>query len=316
MLDVRRTTVNYLSTANYQPSTFIMKPLIVSTGKNGQLGYELSQLQKDYEDQFEFLIVDKEELDLSQPELIPEFFKQHKPKYFINCGAYTAVDKAESDKELCHKINAESVGAIATECAAIGCTLITISTDYVFDGNGTSPYLPNQPKDPLNYYGLSKSVGEDLAFQNNPNTVVVRTSWVYSVHGANFIKTMLRLMKDRDSLNVVGDQVGSPTYAADLAKALLKIVTEFEKGNKHYGYYHYSNDGVISWYDFAVQIRDNAGLTCNVTAIPTSAYPTPAKRPAYSVLDKTSIIEDFGVEMVDWKLSLEKCMKLLAEATA
>ncbi|MBC7721178.1 MAG: dTDP-4-dehydrorhamnose reductase [Pedobacter sp.] len=290
-----------------------MKPLIVITGKNGQLGWELSQLQQNFQNKFEFLIVDKEELDLSNPQSIPSFFVKHKPQYFISCGAYTAVDKAETDKDLCYKINAESVGVIALECAAIDCKLITISTDYVFDGNGTSPYLPNQQKDPINYYGYSKAIGEDLAFANNPKTIVVRTSWVYSVHGANFVKTMLRLMKERETLSVVGDQVGSPTYAADLAKALLHIVIELENGNEHYGYYHYSNDGVISWYDFAEAIKANAGLTCSVSSIPTSAYPTPAKRPAYSVLDKTSIVKDFGVEMVDWQVSLKKCMaELLA----
>lgn len=290
-----------------------MKPLIVITGKNGQLGWELSQLQQHLQDKFKFLIVDKDELDLGNPQSIPSFFVHYQPKYFISCGAYTAVDKAETDKELCYKINAESVGVIASECAAIDCKLITISTDYVFDGNGTLPYLPNQQKDPLNYYGYSKAVGEDLAFANNPKTIVVRTSWVYSVHGANFVKTMVRLMKERETLSVVGDQVGSPTYAADLAKALLHIVLELEKGNEHYGYYHYSNDGVISWYDFAEAIKTNAGLTCSISAIPTSAYPTLAKRPAYSVLDKTSIVKDFGVEMIDWQVSLKKCMaELLA----
>lgn len=287
------------------------KPLIIITGKNGQLGWELSQLAPQFTEQFNFVFVDREQLDLSNPSSIPDFFKKYQPQYFISCGAYTAVDKAETERELCYNINAASVGVIAKECAAINCKLITISTDYVFDGNGTSPYLPNQSKQPLNYYGETKAIGEDLAFANNPQTIVVRTSWVYSVHGANFVKTMLRLMKDRESLNVVGDQIGSPTYAADLANALMTIVTELKKGNEHYGYYHYSNDGVISWYDFATAIKTNAGLSCNVSAIPTSAYPTPAKRPAYSVLDKTSIVANFGVAMIDWQVSLKKCMDLL-----
>ena len=297
-------------TVNCQLSTiiFFMKPLIVITGKNGQLGWELSRLQHLYADTYEFIIVDKSELDLSNPQSIPDFFRQYQPKYFINCGAYTTVDKAETEKDLCYKINAESVGVIASECATINCKFITISTDYVFGGNGTSPYLPNQPKDPLNYYGYSKATGEDLAFANNPKTIVIRTSWVYSVHGANFVKTMMRLLKERDSLNVVSDQVGSPTFAADLANALLHIVFELEKGNEHYGYYHYSNDGVISWFDFAEQIKTNATLTCSVSPVPTTAYPTPAKRPAYSVLDKTSIVADFGIEIIDWQVSLKKCM--------
>jgi dTDP-4-dehydrorhamnose reductase len=288
-----------------------MLPLIIITGKNGQLGWELSQLAPQFQAQFNFVFVDREELDLSNPASIPDFFKQYQPQYFISCGAYTAVDKAETDRELCYNINAASVGVIASECAAINCRLITISTDYVFDGNGISPYLPNQTKQPLNYYGETKAIGEDLAFGNNPKTIVVRTSWVYSVYGANFVKTMMRLMQDRDSLNVVGDQVGSPTYAADLANALMQIVVQLQSGNEHYGNYHYSNDGVISWYDFAEAIKTNAGLTCNLTAIPTTAYPTPAKRPAYSVLDKTSIVADFGVAMVDWQVSLKKCINQL-----
>ncbi len=288
-----------------------MKPLIIVTGKNGQLGWELAQLVPQFQVQFDFVFVDREELDLSNPASIPDFFKQYQPQYFISCGAYTAVDKAETEKALCYNINAASIGVIASECAAINCKLITISTDYVFDGNGTSPYLPNQAKQPLNYYGETKAIGEDLAFANNPKTIVVRTSWVYSVHGANFVKTMLRLMKERDSLNVVGDQIGSPTYAADLANALMQIVVQLKKGNEHYGYYHYSNDGVISWYDFAEAIKTNAGLTCNVLPIPTTAYPTPAKRPAYSVLDKASIIADFDVTMMDWQVSLKKCINKL-----
>ena len=161
------------------------KPLVVITGKNGQLGWELAQLKVLNNFQFDFLFIDKEELDLSTPESIPAFFKHHKPQYFINCGAYTLVDKAETEKELTRAINATSVGVIAAECAAIDCTLITISTDYVFDGNGTSPYLPDQATDPLNYYGLTKCEGEQLALQNNPKTIIIRTSWVYSVHANN-----------------------------------------------------------------------------------------------------------------------------------
>ncbi|MFP5042850.1 dTDP-4-dehydrorhamnose reductase [Parasediminibacterium sp. JCM 36343] len=289
----------------------MLKPLVVITGKNGQLGWELSQLESGYSHQFDFLFIDKEELDLSNPESIPAFFQFYKPSYFINCGAYTLVDKSETEKDLTLAINATSVGVIAAECAAIDCTLITISTDYVFDGNGTSPYLPYQATAPLNYYGYSKEVGEQLAKKNNPKTIIVRTSWVYSVHANNFVKTILRLMKDRETLNVVGDQVGSPTYATDFAVALLHIIQELEKGNIHYGIYHYSNEGVISWADFATEINAMAGLNCKVSPIPTNDYPTPAKRPAYSVLDKESIVNDFGVQLIDWKVGLGKCIKVL-----
>lgn len=287
------------------------KPLVVITGKNGQLGWELAQLKVLNNFQFDFLFIDKEELDLSNPDSIPAFFKQHKPQYFINCGAYTLVDKAETERELTRAINAISVGVIAAECTAIDCTFITISTDYVFDGNGTSPYLPNQATDPLNYYGLTKCEGEQLALQNNPKTVIIRTSWVYSVHANNFVKTMLRLMKEREELKIVADQVGSPTYAADFADAIIKIIEQLEGGNIHYGIYHYSNSGVISWYDFAVAIKNIAGLSCNVLPIPTTDFPTPAKRPAYSVLDKESIVKDYEIKLIDWKVSLKKCIAAL-----
>ena len=287
------------------------KPLVVITGKNGQLGWELSQLKVLNNFQFDFLFIDKDELDLSKPDSIPYFFKQHKPQYFINCGAYTLVDKAETEKELTRAINATSVGVIAAECAKIDCTLITISTDYVFDGNGASPYLPNQATDPLNYYGLTKCEGEELAVKNNPKTIIIRTSWVYSVHANNFVKTMIRLMKERDEIKIVSDQVGSPTYAADLAEALIKIIEQLEDGNIHYGIYHYSNNGVISWFNFAEAIKKILGLTCNVLPIPTTDFPTPAKRPAYSVLDKESIVADFGIKLIDWKSSLRKCIRSL-----
>ena len=287
------------------------KPLVVITGKNGQLGWELSQLKSLNTFQFDFLFTSRAELDLSQPDLIPAFFKKYKPQYFINCAAYTLVDKAESEREIALATNATSVGVIAAECAAIDCTLITISTDYVFDGNGTSPYLPNQATDPLNYYGLTKYEGEQLALQNNPKTIIIRTSWVYSVHANNFVKTMLRLMKEREELKIVADQVGSPTYAADLADAIIKIIEQLESGNIHYGIYHYSNSGVISWYDFAVAIKNIAGMSCNVLPIPTTDFPTPAKRPAYSVLDKQSIVTDYDIKLIDWKASLKKCIAAL-----
>ena len=287
------------------------KPIIVVTGKNGQLGWELQQIATEFTNEFEFLFIDREELDLSRPDSIPAFFTQYNPSFFINCGAYTLVDKAETERELTKAVNATSVGEIAKACAAIDCTLITISTDYVFDGNGTAPYTPNQQTAPLNYYGETKEEGEQLALANNQKTIIIRTSWVYSVHANNFVKTMLRLMKERSELKVVGDQVGSPTSAADLAGAILHIIHQMVAGNTHYGIYHYSNEGVISWFDFAVAINKLAGLSCNVLSIPTSSYPTPAKRPAYSVLDKQSIVADFNVPLVNWEISLEKTVAQL-----
>lgn len=287
------------------------KPLLVITGKNGQLGWELERLSRQFAASFDFVFTDREQLDLEQPGTIPGFFQRYRPDYFINCAAYTAVDKAETEKETAYTVNAESVGILARECNRIGCTFITISTDYVFNGRGTVPYLPETPAEPVNYYGYTKWMGEQLALENNNHTIIIRTSWVYSSHGNNFVKTMLRLMKERETLKVVDDQTGSPTYAADLAKAILNIIQSLEKGNRHYGRYHYSNRGVLSWYQFALRIKELAGLTCQVLPQPGSAYPTPAKRPAYSVMDTRSVQHDFGIGIIDWDTSLQECMRVL-----
>lgn len=289
-----------------------MKPLVIVTGSNGQVGWEIMQLVAKGTTRFDFIFTGREDLDLGKPESIPFFFEKNKPVYFINCAAYTAVDKAETERGLAYSINATSVGVIAAQCKLHGCTLITISTDYVFDGNGKLPYLPNHPTEPVNYYGETKLAGEKLALQNDPGTIIIRTSWVYSTHGNNFVKTMLRLMKERDELKVVNDQVGCPTYAADLAAVILSIITSLEEGNKHAGIYHYSNTGVISWFDFATAIRDEAGLSCTVLPIPASAYPTPAKRPAYSVMDTNGIVNDFGIQLTGWRESLRICLEKLS----
>jgi len=290
----------------------MLRPLVVVTGKNGQLGWELEKLVADTEATFDFLFTGREELDLSDPEMIVAFFQQYKPAYFINCAAYTAVDKAESEQTFAYAVNASSVGLLASECSKLNCPFITISTDYVFDGKGTAPYAIDHPADPVNYYGYTKWMGEKLALSNNPQTMVIRTSWVYSSHGNNFVKTMLRLMKERTELKVVNDQIGSPTYAADLASAILQIVTRLAAGKTHYGIYHFSNEGQISWYDFAVAIRDLASLPCIVRPIPTKDFPTPAKRPAYSVMDTQQIVADFDIPLRDWKESLIQCISKLS----
>jgi dTDP-4-dehydrorhamnose reductase len=287
------------------------KPLIVVTGKNGQLGWEILQLSASVNDSFDFLFMGRDELDLSKPETIAPFFEKNQPDYFINCAAYTAVDKAEQENELAYKTNAESVGLIAQYCAKNHVKLITISTDYVFDGNGVSPYTTDTKTSPINYYGYSKWMGEQLALSNCAETIVIRTSWVYSVHGNNFVKTMLRLMNDRRELNVVGDQIGSPTYAADLANTIIKIIESIELGHAHYGIYHYSNSGVISWFDFATAIAKEGGKICTVKPIPSSAYPTPAKRPGYSVMDCSKLVKDYGIELIEWSISLSKCISKL-----
>lgn len=285
-----------------------MKPIIVVTGKNGQLGWELQQLASAFEDRYEFIFTDRTQLDISNIGSIQPFFAATKPQYFINCAAYTAVDKAETDREAAMAINATVVGEIASCCADYNCQLITISTDYVFNGNGTAPYKVDTPTDPVNFYGATKAIGEQLALTNDPSAIVIRTSWVYSAHGNNFVKTMLRLMKERPEIKVVNDQEGCPTYAADLAAAIMQIIESHAKGNPASGIYHYSNTGAITWFDFAQAIKEEAAQSCAVLPIPSSAFPTPAKRPAYSVMDVQDIAADFGVELKPWKLSLQHCL--------
>jgi dTDP-4-dehydrorhamnose reductase len=287
------------------------KPLIVVTGKNGQLGSELQLLAPLYDTQYDFLFVDRSQLDLSSNDSIDNFFEAHTPSVVINCAAYTAVDKAETDREAAFQINGTAVGKLAAHAAAVNALFITVSTDYVFNGNGTSPYLPSDATDPVNYYGESKAVGEQLALVNNPSSIIIRTSWVYSRFGNNFVKTMIRLMGERPSLHVVGDQIGAPTYAADLAAAIMHIVAQKATGNKHSGVYHYSNSGNISWYDFAVVIGKLIHSNCAVTKIGSEAFPTPAKRPRYSLMDCRAIIQDFGVQQPAWEESLKLCIPLI-----
>ncbi len=287
------------------------KPLIVVTGKNGQLGSELQLLAPVCIAQYDFLFVDRTQLDLSSNDSIDSFFATHKPSVVINCAAYTAVDKAESDKDAAFQINATAVGKLAAHTASLQALFITISTDYVFNGNGTTPYLPSDATDPVNYYGETKAAGEQLAIANNPESIIIRTSWVYSRFGNNFVKTMRRLMGERPSLNVVGDQIGAPTYAADLAMVIMQVVAQKLNGNKHSGIYHYSNSGNISWYDFAVAIGEMSNSNCVVTKIGTEAFPTPAKRPHFSLMDCNSIIQDFGVDQPNWEESLKTCIPLI-----
>jgi len=280
---------------------------ILVTGANGQLGKELKQLSSSFP-QFDFQFLSREDLPIHHFELVRNFFNTYHPTYLINCAAYTAVDRAESEKELAFQVNGEAVGVLAAVCKEKNCRFIHISTDYVFDGTATVPYKEDHSVNPQSVYGASKLEGEQQAFQFNPDSIVIRTSWVYSEFGKNFVKTMLKLMSEREELNVVSDQVGSPTYAADLATAILHIISS---GKWKGGIYHYSNEGVISWYDFAVAIKELSGFTCVVNPIPTLQYPTPAKRPAYSVLDKSKIMATFDLPIPDWKKSLATCLERL-----
>ncbi len=283
------------------------KPTILVTGSNGQLGKEIKQLESDYPE-FSFIFLSREDLPIHHFELVRNFFKGYSPQFLINCAAYTAVDKAESEKDLAFQVNGEAVGVLAAVCKEYGTKFIHISTDYVFDGNGTAPYTPESATNPQSVYGASKLQGEQEAMRYNPDSMIIRTSWVYSEFGKNFVKTMLKLMSEREELNVVSDQVGSPTYAADLAAVIMQVIAS---GKWIPGMYHFSNAGIISWYDFALAIKELTGKSCRVNPIPSSQYPTPAKRPAYSVMDTSRIFSNFGLTPKNWKDSLQVCLKNL-----
>lgn len=285
---------------------------IVVTGANGQLGKELQALHTAFP-QYTFHFFTKEELNIADKASVENAFKKLQPVYCINCAAYTAVDKAETEKELAFLINQTGAKNLAHASAQLGTKFIHISTDYVFDGNGSEPYKEDHPVDPQNVYGASKLRGEEDALSVNPDSIIIRTAWVYSEYGNNFVKTMLRLMQSKDEIGVVADQKGSPTYTADLAKAILSIITS-EKWVP--GIYHYSNEGIITWYDFAKAIKEYIQSPCRVNAISSSAYPTPAKRPAYSVLNKEKIKSTFGIDIPNWEESLHHCLTKLKEKGA
>lgn len=283
-----------------------MKKILI-TGAKGQLGSELNVLSKNYS-QFEWVFTDWEELDLCDLDNLALALAKINPQIIINCAAHTAVDKAETEFELSDVLNHQSVAVLAQWSHANDCQLIHVSTDYVFDGTASTALTETAQPNPINVYGVTKLNGEKACLKENPESIIIRTSWVYSSFGNNFVKTMSRLMQERDSLNVVNDQIGSPTYAADLAQAIMTVITHSQW---QAGIYHFSNEGEISWYEFALAIQEIGGFDCALSGIPSSAYPTPAKRPQYSLLDKTKIKETFDVVVPDYKESLVKCMGLL-----
>jgi len=285
---------------------------ILVTGANGQVGSEFRVLSKSYS-QYNFLFVTKDELPIDDVDAVKKYFDINSIQYCVNCAAYTAVDKAETESEKAFLINADAVGNLAAVCKLHNVQFIHISTDYVFDGTATMPYLESNPVKPLGVYGTSKLKGEQLALEKNPDTIIIRTSWVYSSFGNNFVKTMLRLMKERESISVVNDQQGCPTYAADLANVIMQIINKHRTSDivHQTSIYNYSNSGVINWYQFAVAIKELTNSKCIVNSIPSSQYPTPAKRPQYSVLDTTKIRETFAITIPTWKDSLIKCLALL-----
>jgi dTDP-4-dehydrorhamnose reductase len=284
-----------------------MKKILV-TGANGQLGNECRTLAASITNA-EFVFTDVAELSITDSNAVEEIFSKNKFDYCINAAAYTAVDLAETETELAQLINATAVGYLADACRKNNCKLIHISTDYVFDGTNETGYDVDDVTSPINVYGATKLEGEKLALSLNPETIVIRTSWVYSFHGKNFVKTMIKLMQERESLNVVSDQIGKPTYAADLASAIFQII--FSENEFVAGMYHFANQGVISWFDFAMAIKEIGGYNCNVNPIASSEYPTPAKRPSYSILNTNKIEHTFNIEIPYWKDSLQKCMELL-----
>lgn len=283
-----------------------MKKILV-TGANGQLGKELRLLSKQFPS-FEFLFLSREDMPIHHYELVRNTFTAFKPDYCINCAAYTAVDKAEAEKELAFIVNAESVGILAAVAHATNCKFIHVSTDYVYDGEKKGEHHEDDKPQPISVYGQSKLAGEQAAVENDPSSVIIRTSWVYSKFGHNFVKTMMRLMKEKASISVVNDQHGSPTWAADLAAFILHVVT-FQ--NWVPGTYNFSNEGNITWFDFAEEIKSLIGSSCEIHAIPSSAYPTPAKRPFNSMMSKDKIKSVYGYEPIDWRVSLTSCVKQL-----
>ena len=276
--------------------------MFLVTGANGQLGNELKLLLQD-----KAVYVDRAELDITDAEAVQAYAAKQKWEAIINCAAYTAVDKAESDAETAEKINVLG----PENLAKTGIPLIQISTDYVFDGRNCRPYNEDDEPHPQSVYGRTKLAGEQAVLQNAATAVIIRTAWLYSTFGNNFVKTMRRLGKERASLNVVFDQAGTPTYARDLAQAIVDILPQIKPGTKEV--YHFSNEGVCSWYDFTLAIHRLAGIrTCKVSPLHTDEYPAKASRPHYSVLDKTKIKLTYGIEIPHWETSLKTCIQKLA----
>ena len=277
---------------------------VLVTGANGQLGVALQNIANSF-DGFEFYFTDVDTLDICDKAQIDAFVRSHCIDTIVNCAAYTAVDKAEDETKLCMRINRDAVRNIGEAASSAEAKVIHVSTDYVFDGCAVSPYREDDVTNPVSVYGASKLAGEQALLQVCPDSVIIRTAWLYSETGSNFVKTMLRLCKERDILGVVADQEGTPTYAGDLADA-IKAVMMSEKFTP--GIYHYTNEGSCTWYDFAVKIFENANIKCNVKPLTTAEYPTRAKRPAYSVLDKSKIKETYNIQIPHWEDGLKRCM--------
>lgn len=284
---------------------------ILVTGSNGQIGSEFRELAPKYPE-YRFFFTERDELDVSCLDDLERYVATNRIEVIINCAGYTAVDKAESEHEEADRVNHLAVANLAQLAKRRSLKLVHISTDYVFNGKGYRPYIEEDSADPLSVYGRTKHAGEQAMMKSNPsNSVIVRTAWVYSRFGANFVKTMRRLARERDELKVVFDQIGSPTYARDLVETILAILPKIASDGVEL--YHYSNEGVASWYDFAKAIIAMDQLECRVLPIESSDYPTPAARPHYSLLNKSKIKKHFGVEIPYWRESLQCCLEELGE---
>ncbi len=281
---------------------------ILITGANGQLGSEFKEIQKK-EKQHHFYLTDLEELDITNFIGVNKYINENDIDVIINCAAYTAVDQAEDEPKIAQEINVQGPEILAKSAAKNACKLIHISTDYVFDGNKNTPYTENDIVSPLGVYGSTKYRGEQMLISSKAEAIVIRTSWLYSSYGNNFVKTMMRLGKEKENLKVVYDQIGTPTYAYDLALAIISIINSGKKLNRKRSIYHFSNHGVASWYDFAFNIMEIANIDCYISPIESKDFPTKTVRPFYSVLNKSNIIKDFDIKIPYWKDSLAVCIK-------
>lgn len=285
--------------------------VILITGADGQLGSELKELSGKYYG-YDFIFTDIRDLDLTNPLQVSDSVKSNSPDWIINCAAYNLVDKAESEPDSAMKINSEAVRNIADAISNTACRFIHVSSDYVYEGTSSVPYNEDSPVNPLSAYGRSKLSGEKSALIH-PASMVIRTSWLYSSYGKNFVKTIMKYAAEKETMNVVFDQTGTPTYAADLAAAIMHIVSGVIRNHLAFkpGIYNYSNEGVCSWYDFAAEIVNEAGLDCRIVPILSADFPQAAKRPSYSVMDKSKIKENYELTIPHWHESLKRCMKLI-----
>ncbi|WP_068596489.1 dTDP-4-dehydrorhamnose reductase [Vaginella massiliensis] len=281
-----------------------MKRILV-TGANGQLGQSIHLVSTDYPD-FEFYFKTSQELDITNETLVKQFFQENPVDIVINTAAYTAVDKAEENRDNAYRVNAVGTKILGEQTKQFNIPLVHISTDYVFDGSVATPRLESDPTNPIGVYGKTKLAGEHFALASNPKTIILRTAWVYSRFGNNFVKTMLRLFDEKSEIGIINDQIGSPTNAIDLAKAILDILSHKELT---YGIFNYSNEGKCSWFEFASKIKEFTNSSIQINPIPTSAYPTPAKRPAYSLLDKSKIKNTYRLAIPHWEESLKVELK-------